>query len=415
MIGVAVGLGNVWRFPYMMGQYGGSAFLVVYVVFVLIFAIPAVTAEWSLGRYTRHGPIGAMQRAFGPFGKWVGYLLVLTVLIANSYYVVIVGNVAFSAMFSIFTGFTPASIPLYETRLGNGVLQATISLAVIVAALWVIHRGIGKGIERVSKLFVPLFGVMIVTLIVMALRLPGATTALREFLAPDFSQLTPTSVFAALGQAFFSLSLGGTFYLVYGSYLRDEEKIPRAAIATGIGDASAALLASLFIVPTVLALGLNMQAGPSLIFETLPHMFAAIPAGRFIGTAFLIGLWMMAFLSTVAAFQVIVAALTDSFKLSLTKAGLIVGVVEAVLMLPSALHPEIIGTLDLIFGSGMQMLGSGLTIIALFWGCDKAVAVTQIFGGRTDGIRQLYLSWLKWAVPATLAVMLVLYIANSLG
>jgi NSS family neurotransmitter:Na+ symporter len=415
MIGVAVGLGNVWRFPYMMGQYGGSAFLVVYVVFVLIFAIPAVTAEWSLGRYTRHGPIGAMERAFGPFGKWIGYLLVLTVLIANSYYVVIVGNVAFSAIFSVSTGFTPASIPLYETWLGNGALQAIIALAVIVAALWVIHRGIGKGIERVSKLFVPLFGVMIVTLIVMALRLPGATAALRVFLAPDFSQLTPTSVFAALGQAFFSLSLGGTFYLVYGSYLRDAENIPKAAIATGIGDASAALLASLFIVPTVLALGLNMQAGPSLIFETLPRMFAEIPAGRFVGTAFLVGLWMMAFLSTVAAFQVIVAALTDSFKLSLTKAGLIVGGVEAVLMLPSALHPEIIGTLDLIFGSGMQMLGSGLTIVALFWGCDKAVAVTQIFGGRTDGVRRLYLGWLRWVVPATLAVMLVLYVADSLG
>jgi len=415
MIGVAVGLGNVWRFPYMMGQYGGSAFLVVYVVFVLIFAIPAVTAEWSLGRYTRHGPIGAMQRAFGPFGKWLGYLLVLTVLIANSYYVVIVGSVAFSAIFSVFTGFTAASIPLYETLLGNGVLQAIIALAVIVAALWVIHRGIGKGIERVSKLFVPLFGVMIVTLIVMALRLPGATTALGAFLAPDFSQLTPTSVFAALGQAFFSLSLGGTFYLVYGSYLRDEENIPKAAIATGIGDASAALLASLFIVPTVLALGLNMQAGPSLIFETLPRMFAEIPAGRFVGTAFLLGLWMMAFLSTVAAFQVIVAALTDSFDLSLTKAGLIVGGVEAVLMLPSALHPEIIGTLDLIFGSGMQMLGSGLTIVALFWGCDKAVAVSQIFGGRTDGIRRLYLGWLRWVVPAILGVMLLLYIADSLG
>jgi NSS family neurotransmitter:Na+ symporter len=415
MIGVAVGLGNVWRFPYMMGQYGGSAFLVVYVVFVLIFAIPAVTAEWSLGRYTRHGPIGAMERAFGPFGKWIGYLLVLTVLIANSYYVVIVGNVAFSAIFSVFTGFTPASIPLYEARLGNGVLQAIIALAVIAAALWVIHRGIGRGIERVSRLFVPLFGVMIVTLIIMALRLPGATAALGDFLAPDFSQLTPTSVFAALGQAFFSLSLGGTFYLVYGSYLRDEENIPKAAIATGIGDASAALLASLFIVPTVLALGLNMQAGPSLIFETLPRMFAEIPAGRFIGTAFLVGLWMMAFLSTVAAFQVIVAALTDSFNLSLTKAGLIVGGVEAVLMLPSALHPEIIGTLDLIFGSGMQMLGSGLTIVALFWGCDKAVAVSQIFGGRTDGIRRLYLGWLRWVVPATLGVMLLLYIAHSLS
>jgi len=414
MIGVAVGLGNVWRFPYMMGQYGGSAFLVVYVVFVLIFAIPAVTAEWSLGRYTRHGPIGAMEQAFGPSGKWLGYLLVLTVLIANSYYVVIVGNVAYSAFFAVATGFTADSIPSYTAGLGNGVLQAMVAALVIGAALWVVHRGIGKGIERVSKLFVPVFGIMIITLIILALRLPGATAALKAFLAPDFSQLTPTSLFAALGQAFFSLSLGGTFYLVYGSYLRDRENIPRTAIATGIGDASAALLASLFIVPAVLALGLDMQAGPLLIFETLPRMFAAIPAGRFIGTAFLIGLWMMAFLSTVAAFQVIVAAMTDSFKFSRTKAALVVGGVEALLMLPSALNPDIIGTLDLIFGSGMQMLGSGLTIVALFWGCDKAVAVTQIFGGRTDGIRRIYLVWLKWAVPATLAVMLLLYVAESL-
>jgi len=414
MIGVAVGLGNVWRFPYMMGQNGGSAFLVVYIVFVLVFAIPAMTAEWSLGRYTRHGPIGAMERAFGPYGRWIGYLLVLTVLIANSYYVVIVGNVAFSAVFSTFTGFRTETIPLYTVRLGNGPLQVAVALSMIGVALLVVHRGIGKGIERVSKLFVPLFGIMIITLIIMALRLPGATSALKAFLAPDFSQLTPTSIFAALGQAFFSLSLGGTFYLIYGSYLRDDENIPKAAIATGIGDAGAALLASLFIVPTVLALGLNMQAGPSLIFETLPAMFAEIPAGRIVGTAFLIGLWMMAFLSTVAAFQVIVAALTDSFRFSLTQAVLIVGGVEAVLMLPSAMRPEIIGTLDLIFGSGMQMLGSALTVIALFWGCDKAIAAAQIFGGRTGRTRSVYLSWLRWVVPATLGVMLVLYIVDSL-
>jgi len=414
MIGVAVGLGNVWRFPYMMGQYGGSAFLVVYIAFVLIFAIPAVTAEWSLGRYARHGPIGAMEHAFGPVGRWVGYLLVLTVFIANSYYVVIIGNVSFSALFAITTGFTPETIPAYEAMLGNGVLQAAASAAVIVAALWVIHRGISRGIEHVSKIFVPLFGIMIVVLIIMALRLPGALPALGEFMRPDFSLLTPTSIFAALGQAFFSLSLGGTFYLVYGSYLRDDADIPTTAIATGLGDAGAALLAALFIVPAVLALGLNMNAGPMLIFETLPRMFAEIPAGRFVGAAFFTGLWMMAFLSTVAAFQVIVAALTDSFKMSLTKAALILGVSEALLMLPSALNPEIIGTLDLIFGSGMQMLGSALAITALFWGCDKAVAAAQIFGGRTDGARQLYLAWLAWVVPAVLGVMLIVYVADSI-
>jgi len=415
MIGVAVGLGNVWRFPYMMGQYGGSAFLVVYVVFVLIFAIPAVTAEWSLGRFTRHGPIGAMERAFGPHGRWIGYLLVFTLFVASTYYTVIVANVAFTAYFAVASGFTTATIPAYEADLGNGVLQAAVAMLVIVAALWVIHRGVIKGIERVSKLFVPLFGLMIITLIFMTLRLPGAMTALGEFMQPDFSQLTPTSLFAALGQAFFSLSLGGTFYLVYGSYLRGDANIPRTAVATSFGDAGAALLAALFIVPTVLALGLNMQAGPMLIFETLPRMFSEIPAGRIIGAAFLIGLWMMAFLSTIAAFQVVVAALTDSFRMSLTKATLVVGTGEAIVMLPSALHPDIIGTLDLIFGSGMQMLGSGLAIIALLWGCDKAVAVTQIFGGRTDGLRRLYLAWLKWVVPAVLGVMLVLYIVDSIA
>jgi NSS family neurotransmitter:Na+ symporter len=413
MVGVAVGLGNVWRFPYMMGQYGGSAFLFVYLFFVLIFAIPAITAEWSLGRYTRHGPVGALEKAFGPYGRWIGYILVTTVLIANSYYVVIVGNVTFSAVFAIFIGFSPETIPQYDKILGNGVLQAGIAFVVLVAGLWVIHRGITRGIERISKLFVPFFGIMIITLIFMALNLPGATDHLRAFLSPDFSQLTATSLFAALGQAFFSLSLGGTFYLIYGSYLQEDENIPKTAIATGVGDAGAALLASLFIVPAVLALGLDMQAGPLLIFETLPRMFSEIPAGRFIGIAFLIGLWMMAFLSTVAAFQVIVAALTDSFNFSITKAVFIVGAADAILMLPSALNPSIIGTLDLIFGSGMQMLGSAVTIIALFWGCDKAVAATQIFGGRTDGIRAGYLLWLRWAVPGMLAVMLVLYVADS--
>ena len=415
MIGVAVGLGNVWRFPYMMGQYGGSAFLVVYIICILIFAIPAVTAEWSLGRYARSGPIGAMEGAFGPFGRWLGFLLVFTVFVANSYYVVIVGNVAFSAFFAVSSGFSPETIPAYDERLGNGVLQAAISVLVVVAALWVIHRGVSKGIERISKLFVPLFGVMIITLIFMALRMPGAASALGQFLQPDFSLLTSTSLFAALGQAFFSLSLGGTFYVVYGSYLREDTNIPRTAVATSFGDAGAALLAALFIVPAVLALGLNMQSGPMLIFETLPRMFSEIPAGRVIGAAFLIGLWMMAFLSTVAAFQVVVAALTDTFKMTLAKAALIVGALEIVAMLPSALNPDIIGTLDLIFGSGMQMLGSALAIIALTWGCDAAVAQTQVFGGRTDGIRAMYLAWLKWVVPTVLGAMLVMYIVDSVG
>ena len=415
MIGVAVGLGNVWRFPYMMGQYGGSAFLVVYLVFVLAFAIPAVTAEWSLGRYARHGPLGAFKAAFGRAGFAIGLVLLATVLIANSYYVVVVANVAYTAGFSVLVGFSDQSMPLYAAGLASGGLQAGIGLLVIALAVWVLHRGLLRGIEQVSKLFVPLFGVVIVSLIVLALRLPGALPALREFLQPDFSELTGTSVFAAMGQAFFSLSLGGTFYLIYGSYLRNDANIPRTSFATGIGDAGAALLAALFIVPTTLVLGIDMQSGPLLIFETLPRMFAEIPAGRLIGTAFLTALWMMAFLSSLAAFQVIVAALTDSFGFSRITAALLVGCADAILMLPSAFRPSIIGTLDLIFGSGMQLLGSGLTIIALFWGCGKAVAAAQLFGGRLGRIHGLYLAWLRFAVPGALAVVLTLYILEAVS
>ena len=415
MIGVAVGLGNVWRFPYMMGQYGGSAFLVVYLVFVLAFAIPATSAEWALGRYTRHGPLGAFEKAFGKTGRWIGFMLLATVLIANSYYVVVVANVAFTAGFGLLHGFSDTSIPRYEAGLANSALQAGIGLLVIAAAVWVLYRGLVQGIERISRLFVPVFGVVIIGLIVLAFRMPGAVPALAEFLRPDFSELTGTSVFAAMGQAFFSLSLGGTFYLIYGSYLRDDTNIPMTAVSTGLGDASAALLAALFIVPTTLVLGLDMKSGPLLIFETLPRMFAEIPAGRLLGSAFLIALWMMAFLSSLAAFQVIVGALTDSFGLSRGKAALLVGVADALLMLPSAIWPSIIGTLDLIFGSGMQVLGSGLTIIALFWGCGKFVAAAQIFGGRRSAARIVYLNWLRLAVPAALAIVLALYIMEAVS
>ena len=413
MVGVAVGLGNVWRFPYMMGQFGGSAFLIVYLVFVVAFALPALTAEWALGRHARRGPLGAFTLAFGPRGKWIGFLLLATVFIANSYYVVIVGNVTYTAMFGLGVGFSSDNLPAYQTGLEAGRLQAAFALVVIGLAMIVLYRGLTKGIERISTLFVPAFGIVVLVLIVNALALPGAVGALRGFLSPDFGALTVTSIFAAMGQAFFSLSLGGTFYLIYGSYLRDEERIPTSAAATAVGDVSAALLAALFIVPATLALGIDLETGPLLIFETLPQMFGVIPAGRWWGGLFLIALWMVAFLSTVAAFQVVVGALTDAARLSRGVAVLIVGGAEALIMLPSALKPEIIGTLDLIFGSGMQVLGSGLTIVALFWGCGYAVASRQIFGPSPTTGQQRFLWWLRWAVPGALSVVLVSYVVNA--
>jgi len=408
-----VGLGNVWRFPYMMGRFGGSAFLIVYVICVVGFALPALMAEWALGRETRSGPLGAFDGAFGRWGKGIGILLLITVLVANSYYVVVVANVTYTAGFSIAFGFGPGTMERYEAGLNNGALQAGVGLLLIITALWVIGTGLNKGIERISKLFVPFFGFVVLYLIIATMMLPGAPGHLAAFLEPNFADLTPTSVFAAMGQAFFSLSLGGTFYLIYGSYLREEEVIPTSAAWTAAGDVSAALLAALFIVPATLAFGLDLETGPRLIFVTLPELFARIPGGRVLGTLFVIALGFVAYLSSVAAFQVLVGTIQDHFTVRTRSALILVGAAEAALMLPSAMRPSLIGTLDLIFGSGMQVLGSGLTLIALAWGLGRFTTQNQVFR-RTDGFGPTsYYLWVKWIVPLGLATVLALYIIDS--
>ncbi len=417
MIGVSVGLGNVWRFPYMMGQYGGSAFLVVYLFFTFAFAVPAVMAEWALGRATRRGPVGAFSAAFGKsWGRAIGFLLLFTVLTANSYYIVVIANVAFSAWFAISNGFSETTIPAFSQQLGQGSLQYAIALAILFGSLFVIYRGLNSGIEKVSRLFVPFFLVVMGALVAFAFSLEGAVQEFVAFLKPDFSALGPAEIFAALGQTFFSLGLGGTFLLIYGSYLRDDANIPRSAIWVASGDVGAALLASFFIAPAVLALGLNMASGPGLIFSTLPNLFAQIPAGRMLGAFFLLALCAVALLSNIAALEVLVGSVKDDLtpKLSRAKIILIIGVLEIIFILPSAFNPNLIGVLDMIFGSGMQVFGGALAVLAITWGLGKSVMLNQVFGLEVGGLQRLLFHWLRWAVPGVLLVILASYIYTTL-
>jgi NSS family neurotransmitter:Na+ symporter len=397
----------------MMGQFGGSAFLVIYIAFVFLFAIPALMGEWALGRETRRGPLGALTAALGPGGRWFGYVLLVTVLVATSYYLVVVANVAYTAAYSLLRGFANSGVPRYHEGLDNGWLQAVIGWAVVGSAMLVLYKGLNRGIERVSKIFVPFFGVVVVYLIVSSLALPNAMTELRAFLRPDFRSLTSTSVFAAMGQAFFSLSLGGTFYLIYGSYLREEEDIRGSAVFTALGDVGAALLAALFIVPTTLIFGLDLETGPRLIFETLPRLFERIPGGRMLGSVFLVALWMVAYLSSLAAFQVLIGALQDSFDFPLGRAVVSVGIVEILLMTPTALHPEFIGVLDLVFGSGMQVLGSAFALVALAWGLGRATTLEQVFRTQEGWWPGFYYHWIRWVVPAALGVTLAMFLIEA--
>jgi NSS family neurotransmitter:Na+ symporter len=417
LIGVAVGLGNVWRFPYMMGSYGGSAFLAVYLVFTILFAVPALMAEMAFGKANRGGTLLSFKNAFGQtWGPIVGYLLLFAVLIAGSYYAVVVANVIFTAGFSIFSGFRTENIPNYNGLLGNGWLQYGINLLLIAATLLVIHRGLQKGIEWVSKIAVPFFLITILGLIVYTLSLPGAFGHLQEFLKPDFAALTPTHLFAALGQSFFSVGLGGTFMLVYGSYIKDEDSIPGIAVSTCFGDVAASLLASLFLVPAILVYGLNMATGPGLIFATLPKLFSQMPFGWVVGSLFLTALSAVAFLSLTAAYQVLIGSVDKEVFPKVRRSRIILGLfaLQAVLTLPSSLYPDLIGILDLVFGSGMGVFGSALAIIGITWGLGRTKTLDQIFDDEeASGMKNLIYQWLRLVVPAVLFVVLAGYVVSK--
>lgn len=410
IIGVAVGLGNVWRFPYMMGKYGGSAFLFIYIFFVILFAIPALTGELALGRHTGRGPVGAFSKTFNPtVGKVLAYLISTALLVANAYYIVVIANIANLTFFSGAYGFADKTHNL-EAILSNGLLQFIIATVVIILVGLVVSRGLKKGIEMVSKIIVPFFGLVMVYLLFHVLTLPDALSQLGTFLRPDFSQLTVSTVFAALGQAFFSLTLGGTVMVVYGSYLRKEENLVKVAIFSGLGDLSASLLVALILVPAILIFGINLEEGHTLLFVTLPVLFEQMPAGRVLGTFFLFSLTMIAFLSSMASVQYLSSTISSNSRFSFKKSVVFVVLLDFVLIIPCAFFGDIIPILDLIFGSGMQVLGSCLAIIALTWFIGKKTTLFQIFGEKTNKFHRAYFNWMRWMIPAALILTLCLYL-----
>lgn len=411
LAGVAIGLGNVWRFPYMMGSYGGSAFLLLFILMMLVIAVPAMMAELSLARHYRGATIRVLRLSFGGFGRFLGYVLVTGVGIAASYYLFIIANVFYSAGFSLFVGFYEQELPVYAKGLLNPELQYGVGLVVLWSAILVISVGLKSGIERVSKIFVPFFFLVCLYLVYFTLSQPGAIDASLQFLKPDFSRIGFTEVFAALGQCFFSAGLGAAYIMVYGIYLRQDESIGKIASYTAVSDLSASLLASLFIVPSVLLFSLPLDAGPHLLFETLPSLFALMGGARFTATLFLTALSLIALLSVIASFNVITLSLEEEpvgQRWGRNKLLLIIGVVETVILIPPTWNPEIIEPLDLLFGSGTPVLGGLFAVIAIGWRVKRNEALKQMFATASPGSLSRWLfAWVQWGIPAALSSILI--------
>jgi NSS family neurotransmitter:Na+ symporter len=408
MIGVAVGLGAVWRFPYMVGKFGGAAFVLFYLGIVLFVGIPALMAEWILGRYTQRGTLGAYEMGGLPGGKFAGFFLFFIVFWATGYYSNALGWVGFHALGQLvdaFRGHLDAGAilpPQQGFDQTSFLLQLAMTALVIFTCGIVLVKGLRKGIERTSKWIVPTLFVILAVLIVRSVTLSGAKAGIQWFIGGfRFQELKPSVMAAALGMAFFSMSLGGTFMVIYGSYCEKKATVSKNAVFTGIAASSAGLLAGFAIFPAVFAFGLEPNSGPGLIFSTLPRTFDLMPAGWVFGLLFFLGLFGAAYLSDVAAFEVLVGGLLDNTRLSRKKAVFVVCAIVYILAIPPMINMKIFVPWDLTFGSGMQALGSLLAVVTAAWFIKRYEFLNELHI-RKSFFQHLLCWWLRIVVPAAI-------------
>lgn len=370
-VGSAVGLGNVWRFPYITGQYGGAAFIVLYIVCVLAIAIPIMLAEFLIGRKTQRNVVGAF-RALRPGSPWVltGWLGITAGFVILSYYAVVGGWVLHYVYLSLtgaFTGRTPEQITgLFVALNTNRPLQIFWLLIFMLLCVLIVARGVSRGIEAGNKIMMPLLFALLLALLVYAVQTDGAAAGLEFLLRPQWHKLGPAAVLEALGQALFSLSLGMGAMVTYGSYLSRQSPLVRSALFIGLGDTLVAILAGFVVFPLVFSFALEPGAGPGLIFRTLPIAFSQLPASYLVALAFFILLSFGALTSGLSLLEVVCAYFVDEMGWSKRKASCILGATIFVLGIPSALGEDFLSWMDSLATN--YLLPSGALLIAVFTG-----------------------------------------------
>ena len=427
--GSAVGLGNIWGFPTQVGQGGGAVFVLVYLVCVLFICLPIMVAELVLGRRAQLDPVGSFS-LIRPGSKWwlVGALGVLAGAGILSFYSVIAGwSVAylwFTASGAV-AGDADAVGAFFGNFTANGPLSVGLTLAVLTATAAVLVGGVQSGIERVTKVMMPTLIGLLLILAIRAASLPGAAEGLAYYLRPDFSRiLDPAVINAALGQAFFSLSLGMGAMLTYGSYLSKRESLVTAACWVVALDTGMALLAGFIIFPAGFSIeGFDPSAGgPGLIFAVLPRLFATLPGGQLVGAAFFILLTMAALTSTISLLEVPVAHFIDVHKWTRRKAVLLVTTGVFLLAVPSALGNGAVGVLGSLPGLGVDfltMMGTvwndfalpiGGLLTAVFvgwvWRVDQAIEEVELHGAPFPA-RRLWSVLIRYVCPVAISVIIV--------
>lgn len=425
IIGSAIGFGNFWRFPYMTGENGGGAFILIYIAIALLLGVPLIASEYLIGKSTHKDFVDALKD-LRKGSRWylIGYLTQITVVLVLSFYSVI-GGWTFHAIID-----TIANIGIVRdaeiTRqsfggfVDSGWKSILLTFVFLAISSIIVSRGIHSGIEKYNKILIPVLFIVLIVMGVYSMTLTGFSKSIEYLFTPNFSAITVNTILSAFGQVFFSMSVGMGIYATYASYSESNENILKDQAVIVFGDTSVAILASIIIFSAVFTFGINPSEGPTLVFIALPSLFSQMTLGSVIAILFFVSLTIAAITSAVALIEVLVTGFVDQYGISRKKACLVIFLLEAVLSALCALSQaegfniNIMGLcffdfLDTLTANWMLTTICLLTSVFVGWIADKKrIRETIVTGnGITKRLYIPYIFIVKYIIP-TMVIILVI-------
>lgn len=428
-VGSAVGLGNIWRFPFEAGENGGGAFILVYIACILVMGIPVILSEFIIGRST-HSNMKAALRQLSPGKPYYlfSYICILGGFVVIGFYSVVCGWIIeylYQAAMGNLSGHTPQEYSdMFTALVANPWRCVGWTVLFLVINFIVMSRGIQKGIERVASIMMPLLFLILFIFCIKSLFLPGADEGLRFLFFPDFSQLTWYGVLAAFGQAFLSLSIGISCLITYASYFKDDISLTRDATIVAVLDTLVAILSGVMIFPAVFSFGVEPTAGPRLIFEVLPGIFQQMTGGYFWALLFFLLVFFASLTSTISLSEIPITFMIEEHKISRPRALIWTALLTLVLSVVAALSFNVLDDIK-VFGKSIfdamdyaasnvfMLLGGLFTAVYVGWFLDRKVIRDQLTnGGRLKGTVEPYLIFcLRYVAPVSI-LFIFLYLTG---
>lgn len=415
-VGSAVGLGNIWRFPYEAGYHGGGAFMLLYIVFILLLGIPVICAEFAIGRAGRSNIFGSFNRLSAHRGwKYAGYIGIIASIMILSFYSVVAGWTIEYMVQSIAGNLADTSD--MHGRFGefcSGPRCVIYTVIFLIINYLIVNRGVKKGIERMSTIMMPILFVILIVFSIYSLTLPGASEGIKFLFNPDFSKINSGVVLGALGQAFFSLSLGLGCMLTYASYFKNNTNLIRNAGITAGLDTIVAILAGVLIFPAVFTFGVSPQEGPTLVFEVLPDIFNRLPAGQIISIVFFFMLFLASISSTISMSEISTAFFAEQWNMRRTSACRLTTGICIVLGIFCALSFGALSSLPVFdffnyFSSDILLpLGGILLCIFAGWIMNRHILNEELTNQGTTSrhIYRVIIFCIRYVAPVGLAIIL---------